>query len=590
MAEAASHPKANFIDTETIGLVQRVLGRHGRAIPVPHLSTVDKWPNTDGALDIQNRAGKIVGTIGVQVKTLPSNHNLKFECPVSFLLYCMAVPCILLGVDTQADTIYWLYFDGPILKNAGLEKYKSSKTVTFNKKQSFDLNRDDYLDAWEKIVRKNIARLNEYDDVKALNEQLLQKTNKTLGLTDEKFIRIHEFLDELNKGLEYDFPTVRKFFYPSVWKIGMAYAHYSNSRLDYMLYGISKDKNDTQIKQLDEHLVDEMREIGLGFRGYGTSNPLAENPAHHARDVLSHDVMRLVERKLLNHTGNALLAREFIFAFIDKFHVQLGLPEKDLYKISEIEFGFYEYLPRWIEQAYGFMLRVERNNIRDRIQRKGYFDPDVLGELRPEEQEEIHKSVLEGLKRGTGPVRMANTQLDLGVFEEFFKYMRDNNQSIERVYAKPDYSRLKNSSLIFNIYDRKTLRANLKIVFDNIQEVYATIIENNFPTLNNELAMLKPSNRAEVGFDLKDSYQNAGPSYTIYYLTPKSLDQSFRIVSEKRLQHLKNQVWSKDTWSANGGEMIATEGDSLRFMFNSTPLLDLTYEFLTKRLNKYFDT
>ena len=114
-----SHGPNDFTDKESISLIENILASHKRVMP--KLESSDKWPNIDGFVEVQNSTNIIQGRLYAQAKTLPSNHKLKFRCPVAFLSSCEISPCLLFGVDNKNQKVYWLYFDVHIIKQIDFE-------------------------------------------------------------------------------------------------------------------------------------------------------------------------------------------------------------------------------------------------------------------------------------------------------------------------------------------------------------------------------------------------------------------------------------------------------------------------------------
>src|SRR6266567_5561921 len=153
-AKPASHPVSNFTDDQSVSFVRYLLAKHRRVIA--YISSIDKWPNIDGRVEIQDEHNNLIGPLSVQVKTLTANHNLKYDCEVNFLAYCEQVePCLLLGVDHQSQKVYWLFFDVQSVREIDYKNNKSTKTVHFRAAQYFDENTTGYIEEWAKIVENN---------------------------------------------------------------------------------------------------------------------------------------------------------------------------------------------------------------------------------------------------------------------------------------------------------------------------------------------------------------------------------------------------------------------------------------------------
>jgi len=64
------------------------------------------------------------------------------------------------------------------------------------------------------------------------------------------------------------------------------------------------------------------------------------NAQNMQKEIIQTKTEKIIEAKLLKHAGSEFLAKEFVFAFIDKFHTQMGLEQKDKYLVEEIEKAF----------------------------------------------------------------------------------------------------------------------------------------------------------------------------------------------------------------------------------------------------------
>src|SRR5205823_3421083 len=199
----------------------------------------------------------------------------------------------------------------------------------------------------------------------------------------------------------------------------------------YTLFPIPFDKNDALIKEVDGDLFERLMQEGRGFSYHLVGNPIQDRPADYAKELVKSKMLQLVKMKLLNHSGHELLAGEFVMAFIDKFREQLGLPQKDEYSFAEVQFAFHRYMPLWVEEAYGLLLR-RQPMIQAQIIRDGYYDLDILPRLSSEnraeivqsvsprlsseDREEITLSVSKKLDKEPRSIRISTTKLDIGTF------------------------------------------------------------------------------------------------------------------------------------------------------------------------------
>ena len=184
--------------------------------------------------------------------------------------------------------------------------------------------------------------------------------NPAYGRTDARFVNIHYFLDELNGYLDNAFSIVKQIFYPNTWKLGFAYFQYEDSRLAYSLYPIARNRNDVQIKEINKTLLNKIKRERLDFSTLTSRNPLETNPKVYAKEVVHQKTSDIIKRRWLKHSGSEYLAKEFIFAFIDRFHIPMGLELKDKYSLEEIEKAIDTYLPLWLKFSHDLLLRKKR--------------------------------------------------------------------------------------------------------------------------------------------------------------------------------------------------------------------------------------
>lgn len=537
----ASHSKTSFTDEESISLIRNILAS-GRRV-MPRIYSHDSWPNIDGHVEIQNDQHDLVGRLYVQAKTLPVNHKLKFRCPVSFFSSCELNPCLLFGVDNQAEKVYWLYFDSEITKGIDFRKNKYTKTISFRPNQYFKKGKQNqsYVREWEKIVKSNQSKLRSFDELKKAHEIILKESNKAVGRTKSEFVKLHAFVDRLNESLENEFLIIKKHFYPRIWKIGIAVYEYKPEKVSYALYPIPLDKNDVQIKEIDKNLHDRIQKEGLGFTGHFVENPIKVRPREYVKEVIASKTFKIIENKLLNHSGNKLLARETIFNFVSHFYDRMGLSKKDEYKIKEVKQN------PWIRQM-----------------------------------------------SNTQMLHINGKQINLRLFFEFLDFLEKSQTNIAGVYKEKDFSRIPKGGWIWDVFSKKDAEYNLNIIFDNLVAVYQTIIVNNFPLLENELSLFGAANIVAVSWDVKDEYQgfDSGPTYKMYYLRSKSMGtkHAIKVLNDVEAREFMALDFSKREINFRGGryEILSIKSSVLDFLYEDTPMLNLVYQILRERLKEYF--
>lgn len=212
-----------------------------------------------------------------------------------------------------------------------------------------------------------------------------------------------------------------------------------------------------------------MKEIGYTSYGYFKENPVRIHPKKLAKDQVQSRINEILLGKLLKHAASEFLVREFIFAFIDKFHTQMGLEKKDCYEILEIEKGFYEFLPFWTIEAINFMVKSRRfiSPIYALFGRS-FFDPSlILSCIKPLEREIIAEKTKEDIVKKM-PLRflpLGNKDISFKLFNESIASLRlRSSKEIKRPYLPKDFSRLENmAGLVWNSLSPEALQKPFNI-------------------------------------------------------------------------------------------------------------------------------
>lgn len=585
------HNDQNFIDTQTISLIENILASHKKIMP--KLSKIDKWPNTDGFVEIQDNDKSYLWQLSVQVKTLQKNHKLKFDCPISFLLYCEKNPCLLLGVDNKKNIVYWLYFDTYVLKDINFDKNDCTKTISFIESQKISKKSKKYIEEWRKIVLRNAYRFSNFDDHKKAFELLSSSTNQAIWLEVDFFRNIHIFLDTINKLLDNDFSIIKKRFYHNQWKIWLAYYEYKPSSLGYVLYPIAYNKNDVQIKKVDDDLHTKLSKQWLGFTMNFSQNPIEANSTKFAYDILEDKLKQIIDAKFLDHPGNWFLANEFVIAFIDKFSEQLWLTISDVYRIEDIKKWFYKYLPLWLSEAHKFLYEQDRNNFRKRLNDGHilYYDPKIINNMSDEERGDIKSNVLEKLKNNSDiPVlTIWNDQMPLWNFVDFLESIK--SEKVWRLYRSKDYSRLK-TWWVWEVFSPEDTVYNFRLAVSNLQKVYEDVVDLNFPLLKDRLSLFKWWNKIVYVLEKETLGDIWGLWYKVFHLRSEDDSNKWTIdfVDWDLAKTFDDIFFTK--WKVNylwkNYDILHKRSSILHFIYEDAPLLNLVYKILIESLSDYF--
>ncbi|MGA2934270.1 MAG: hypothetical protein ABSD81_03850 [Methanomicrobiales archaeon] len=574
----------------------------------PRISRNDKIPDIDGCLVLCDINKVPIAKLEVQIKKLPDGNSddPKIPCPLSIFGYAkMAiVPVLLISVDVDKSIAYWIHID-----DALFSKYRDSITeiqktvlIHFPHENYIDGKDLNYLTKWKQIYEDKRGKIENFDRIERENALLKEFSNPILGKESPHIKEIHRFLDDLNYFLDTQFPIVKKVFFKNAWKVGIAYFEYSNDRLSYSLFPIPSDKNDVQIKIIDEPLKRKLSKEHYDTTGHYRENPIKRRSRDYALEIIESRISRILQYHLLNHK-NEFLAREFIFAFIDQFYVQLGLKIKNEYTVEEIDMAFFRFLPHWTAEAIQHLMQGKGKNKvgpSNPIFRKLFIDPDLINCLiMPNEQQIIIERVLNRLANNnpTPIIPLGNEKLPFGTFFELFTFLKSLGiVSIQRIYSPKDYGRLRTrSNWMWNVYSPEQIKENLSIFFANLNNVYTSLVYQNFFEIKDNLPIFGKANRIVAVYSVEEDYDMQHfPSLHCYFLFDESLGRKivFELYNKTEVPDIPSmqEIKSDQDFLINGRKypIIALSQEILEFIFKDLPMTDYCYDLLQRNLKNYF--
>lgn len=563
----------------------------------PHLSEQDKTPNIDGYLDLIDENSIPIGKLEVQVKKLPDEfeEKPKFPSPTSLIVYARdstTSPVLLICVDIHNAKAYWCSMDHFFVEKY-LDKIKSGQQtimIHFPVENCLDGKNVTYLDYWKAIFDRYSIKLKNFDNLEKEHKLIRERSNSAIGISKPEIKLIHIYLDQLNQLLDLKFDIIKRVFFPNSWKVGFAYHRFEEEFVKYEHYPIPVDKNDVQIKEIDDNLELEIRKTRLELVSYINSNPIIANPVKHATSYVETKLDEILKNKLLDHRVDTVLAREFVFSFVDNFHTQMGLEEKDEYSLDEIEIGFLKYLPLWISEV------TSDPNIGSLYWRTGYHDPSLYLTLTPiNERKKIDDIVRSKILSNTPIVfeRTGDKNFPFGIFQEMLTYLKiENIQTINRVYSKKDSHRFSHAQprWSWNVFSKSDAEKNLRVFFDNYPRIFTAIIEKNFPLIKSEFPVFNGASLVLFVFDLKDEYSGhvgdfTFPYYYMYYLqSDDCTDLKIQFMDKDEFDNsdLAKDIESRRIIEIDGKifKLFRGQGGCMDFLFNEFPLLTFLYDDL----------
>lgn len=601
---AAPYSKTQKPESFAITTLRYILDEDRKKLDkiVHDFSEQDKFPNTDGRIQILNENLVPVCTLEVQIKKIRDRHRKKprVYCSKSIFGYANLPtlnPVLLIGVDVEQKIAYWIKIDTSLVEQYYNQIQVNKKEILIELPVNNCINGEnlDYIQRWEDIYNSHLLKMRNYDELENAFSLLKSHANTILGRQNPDVTVIHQHLDQLNYLLDTKYNIVKKIFYRNSWKLGFAYSKFEANSVTYTHYPIPSNKNDIQIKIIDENLERELNKINHVMVFNSHNNQILRNPYKLAKDFINSKIEIILKNHLLDHQCNQILANEYVIAFIDHFSLQMGLEKKNTYSIAEIEFGFFKYLPVWTKIVYNHI------KIPHLFFSEMYHDPEsYLVYLPPKERPLIDIQVRKELTESTEFVNnvLGNKRYPFGIFLQMFTYLKSINiKEVSRIYEEKDYQRYRQESCsVFNVYSMEKLKKNLTILLTNIQNVYSSIIKKNFPLLEKELSIFNGATLIIIVYNAPEICPPMGPfpRWTIYYLKSDKFDETVEIKILNLKEFLDDPSYSilesvPKQFQHNGKNytLFMRTSDVMNAAYSETPLFDLMYSLITDTLKEF---
>lgn len=603
----AKHSYSHYEEREEIAIAQRLIARSKRADP--DLKSIDRIPNIDGYITLNDSDGISICTFHTQVKKLENSSDLTYSFKnEKFFAYCRECsnPVLFICVDIDTDMCYWLYCDRSYIESLG-----DSKTIKLLESQSFDkasidAGRLSFIDNWVTIANEHNRKVFNFERLEKAFRTLSSRANSAVGEKKPDYHQIHKFLDVYNDLVENKFAVIKNRYFPGQWKIGIAYYEFSPTKLSYALYPISHEKNDVQIKKVDNDLHKQLVAEGLGFAMHLSSNPILNDPRQFAFEITSSRLEEIIKYRLLDHSGIDFLALEFIFGFVDEFSQQMGLTPGNEYSFEEIENAYRVNLPLWTQETVKLINSKSKNGWskpEDCLTKHSYdgirphFDPaSLICFINEDELKEISKTVQEIKSTGKFQINnwpVGNKDFAFGIFEDLLIQLKQ--KGINRIYKPKNFSRIPNGGWRWAVFSVEDAKFNLRAFFEALPEVFEQLVKNNFPDLEKELSLFRGVDKLLVVIHgLKEEYKTIqdSPSFEYLYLKQKggiSAKQSIEVIFDEPSNPFPEIDLRQREISYQGIEYeIPYAGSSVKdFIFEDLPMMEFVYDEIKARLSDY---
>ncbi|MCX6644741.1 MAG: hypothetical protein NTY09_00035 [bacterium] len=551
--QPAKYDENSFKERDAINLVERWVLKTRRAMPF--LVSNDRTPNHDGSIELLNEDMTQKDPIRVQVKTIDSASasrlSYHFNDKGRFFEFCkssyQSEPKLFIGVDIDNNIGYWLHMSESFLDSLG-----NLKTVKFQAAQVMSDSSLTFIYDWINIV----DNINDYFE--GLQEFLDFSCN--LPLPNHEKLHVFRFIKEFNRLLDNDFNIVKRVVYPNQARVGISLGVYDNDRLSYILFPIPIGSNENNICQIPPADIDEAFRWPFGHAArHCQGNPIKEAPEKLAKEIVQDYVFEIIKKQLLNYACHPFMATELIFALLKERRVSISgdrksnllhIPEADVYKVKLLKQTFDNYI-NFLKQ--GSNEEIETQKI-GKIEHPFQIFGDAINYLVGLGREEIH-----------------------------------------RPYVKPDYTQTPIAKKVYGYYTREIIEQNLSKYIENLEKVYTSVININFPSLKEELSFYMNNSGYiyALNYEPTDEQRPLEPSLRIYCLrsennaTDKFCDFT---TDETLINELKQIGWFEDKKITYKGKEYLVSANSFTdpfFLTSETPMFDTLYDLIGRKLLSY---
>ncbi|MDB5199169.1 MAG: hypothetical protein JWO92_1132 [Chitinophagaceae bacterium] len=461
------------------------------------IKTMDKVPNTDGVIIITNEAQVPLGKFEIQVKTLETQDFVtpKHQCTKKFLAFCQSstLAVILVAVDNENNVAYWKHMDSESIADAKSRITGESVSVLIPVENKITKNGLDYVHNWTTIVRSVKAKLDQHDQVAQENKDLQKQLQEVLQRLEPASIlsavdirEIHLFLDHLNYILDYEFRAVKIVKYPDYWKIGIGIFKYTDTSCSFFLYPLEYTRNETLMKEYqgrhDTDINTIFHKLNALLYATGTEvNYIRYKPWAYAYKTIQSDVERLVGNYNFP-IDDEFLAHEYLYAFVQKFHVYFGLETQALsYSIDELRELLNKILPVEIELNHTWQegLTEFEMNIDSDMDHKP--SPMFLKRIM-DAKKKIEQGYQSKIK-----ISLRSEKLNLNLINYYLDYLNAKDiKEIKKVYIPMVGKPIVNFPS-WAAWDQAAVIENLKVFTRNFRRLYKSCLLRNFPLLEQQL-------------------------------------------------------------------------------------------------------
>jgi hypothetical protein len=562
---------------------------------IPHISRLDKVPNTDGHVEILDDQKRPVAKLEIQVKKIPDG-DTSFSCPIELVAYSerISLPFLLICVDTRNRRAYFKHLHARMPE---IKVGQKTFTVHFDPKVNAVAPDSQFVNQWLELSKEYTNRIADYP---RLNEIVNQLDPSHVSKQDK--IYFQEFIEHINRFLDYELCVVKDRYFRGIWKLGAAVYSADATEVCFQLYSIAPGDPDIRVTGISSQPSKPSQvppdAVSAWLQGRPGSTAIQYNWINRshlkpARKQAEEFIMKHVEKMLRQKTFSIHgrnLATEYLFWFVDEYGHTIGVEPADRLSVAELNYGISVYLPAWVSLAAprcrGELIKLNRNNLQAAAQLIANLSFESTARvwppnLRPS-KEEVQALIASGAELRPCPLCFHDVSI-YSLMECVDYLLSEREAHIERPYKQHSSP----PRFIGSGYKVDELRFNVGRILTWASEGYRAFIDGN-------------------GIKLKKSIYLAGIQATIYLADLNTWSKGSDFFSSPMLniyvvENSDKSLPANSLVDVNDPERPVREGEFLLFggakrkiirsvsgsgadLFKDLPLREMIYEMLREDL------
>ena len=566
----------------------------------PDPKLMDKYPNTDGYIEIVDKNQIPIGKCEIQIKTLADKFidTPKHQCDLPFLAYCerSILPVLLIIVNAKYEKAFWIHVSLSVLKELASKIKKDSINLPIPTKNEITRTNKVYIDEWIKIIKETQQKLINYDLIAdELNN--LEKTKKQVesflplpqSISATEVNRIQIFIDIINNSLDSDFIILKQTFYKNVWKLGMIYSVYDENNVTFALVPINYGTNQPLIRELSKNDFLALKESAVNILSSSNNNPINENPNSFGYTLIKQKLDKLFKSRLAKII-TIELANEYVVDFIDNHLDLLGYQQIDNYDVDGFDDKLINHLPLFYES----LPDSKKSTVVDATR---IIEFELLEKLTtPDERKQISKNVSQKIASGITPSitwHISSKNIDFKYLNSCIKYMRRNGEQVfSRLYSPPQT--LQNTNYVWGIYSPQQAFEKIQTIYNSLPQLIELFIDTYFSNFKDKVKFFSGIDRLIVNLNYTNSYNSIAdsPSVDNYFLKSTNANHMPSIdyyLNEEGspLTHDMDSFDSEIEIDKVKYTVISVESGKIEYFFEKNCLQSYLFATLEERFDQY---